>query len=63
LQQQFGFVKLQNDGATFLIQAYPVSMRVFDIIVVVLTVLLIGIGASLLPALRAARIKSLVRED
>jgi lipoprotein-releasing system permease protein len=63
LQQQFGFIKLQNDGATFLIQAYPVSMRVFDILVVVLTVLLIGIAASLLPALRAARIKSLVRED
>jgi len=63
LQQEFGLVKLQNDGATFLIQAYPVSMRFFDFAVVIFTVLFIGIAASLLPAMRAARIKSLVREE
>jgi lipoprotein-releasing system permease protein len=62
-QQQFGWVKLQNDGATFLITAYPVSMHFFDILIVIITVLVIGITASVLPARRAARIKSLVRED
>ena len=63
LQQQFGLVPLEGAGSTFLIQSYPVSMRISDFIVVILTVLIIGIGAALLPAMRAARIKSLVRED
>lgn len=63
LQQYFGLVPLQNEGATFLIQAYPVSIHFFDIFVVVITVLLIGVTAALLPSLRAARIRSLVRED
>lgn len=63
LQQEFGLVKLQNEGATFLIQAYPVSMRFSDFIIVIFTVLFIGISASMLPAMRAARIRSLVRED
>lgn len=63
LQAQFGLIKLQNEGATFLVQSYPVSMRFFDFIIVIFTVLIIGIGASLLPAQRAARIRSLVREE
>jgi lipoprotein-releasing system permease protein len=63
LQQQYGFVPLEGAGNSFLIKAYPVSMRIQDIILVIFTVLLIGLGASLLPALRAAQIKSLVREE
>jgi ABC-type lipoprotein release transport system permease subunit len=38
-------------------------MHFFDILIVIITVLVIGITASVLPARRAARIKSLVRED
>jgi lipoprotein-releasing system permease protein len=63
LQQKYGFVPLEGAGNSFLIKAYPVSMRFLDIILVIITVLLIGLGASLLPAIRAAKIKSLVRED
>jgi len=63
LQQQFGIVPLEGAGSTFLIKAYPVSMRFFDFVVVVFTVLFIGIAAALLPAMRASKIKSLVRED
>lgn len=62
LQQEFGFVQLEGSGATFLVQAYPVSMRLSDFAVVIITVMCIGTGAALLPAMRAAKIKSLVRE-
>ena len=62
LQQQFGLVQLEGSGATFLVQAYPVSMRLSDFIIVIVTVMLIGTSAALLPAMRAARIKGLLRE-
>ena len=63
IQQEFGIIKLQNEGDSFLIQAYPVSLRIFDIIVVIVTVLLIGILAASLPAFRAAKIGNLVKTD
>lgn len=65
LQQQFGFIRLgdgSNTGA-FIIDAYPVSMRFTDFIVVIATVLSIGTLAAWIPALRASRVEGIVRND
>lgn len=48
-QQQFGIVKLQVSGGSFLIDAYPVSMELFDFLMVFITVFLIGLAAVLFP--------------
>ena len=48
-QQQFGIVKLQVTGGSFLIDAYPVSMELFDFVMVFITVFLIGLAAVLFP--------------
>ncbi len=62
LQQKFGFIRLQGSDS-FLIEAYPVSMQLWDFIVVFITVVLIGTLAALLPAVRASRISSIIRGE
>ena len=52
LQITFKLVPLQ--GASFLIDYYPVELRLPDIITVVLTVIAIGMAASWMPARKAA---------
>ena len=59
-QKSFGIVPIP---AGFVVDAYPISMRLFDFIVVALTVIGIGLLASIPPALRAARVTALTRED
>ena len=54
LQKQFGFVKLGNSG-NFLVDAYPVQMRVFDFILVALIVTAIAFLASWFPAKKASQ--------
>lgn len=48
-QQQFGIVKLHVSGGSFLIDSYPVSMQLFDFVMVFLTVFFIGLAAVALP--------------
>jgi len=52
IQQQFGVIKLE--GASFLVDAYPVSMHPMDFVLVSITIIVIGIGASWYPARRAS---------
>jgi lipoprotein-releasing system permease protein len=47
----------------FVVEAYPIEMRFTDLLIVCLTVLLIGVIASLLPARRGAMISAYVREE
>jgi lipoprotein-releasing system permease protein len=47
----------------FMIDSYPIKMKLLDILLVSATVLSIGILASLLPALRAAKITPYVRQE
>ncbi len=61
LQQYFGFIKM-NTGDSFLVEAYPISMKLRDFILVFLTVMCIGGLASWIPANRAAKINSIIRE-
>ena len=54
IQTHFGIVGLPNTLA----EAYPMSLRVVDFLVVTLTVLIIGLLASILPARRAERVST-----
>jgi len=58
LQQEFGLVALEGAGSNFVVQSYPVSMRLSDFLIVIITVVTIGTGAAYLPALLASRISS-----
>jgi lipoprotein-releasing system permease protein len=59
LQKTFGLIQMEG----FVVDSYPISMRVGDFLVVSLTVAVIALMASWLPARRAAtRIHSSVRE-
>lgn len=60
LQKQFGLISLQG---AFVVDAYPISIKVLDFIVVAITVLLIGWLASLIPAQRASLVSPLLREE
>jgi lipoprotein-releasing system permease protein len=60
LQKTVGIITIPGNSS---IDSYPVSMRFFDFIIVILTVLAIGLIASIPPALRAKRISALIREE
>jgi len=42
LQQQYGLVRLGNSEGTFLVDAYPVSVHPWDVVLVFLTVVVVG---------------------
>lgn len=60
LQKNYGLISLPD---VFIINAYPIEMRFFDIILVAITVLGIGFLASLIPATRASKISAFVRYE
>ncbi len=60
LQVRFGLIGIPGD---FIIDAYPISMRFFDFVVVALTVTAIGLLASLPPAKRAEQVPTVIREE
>lgn len=60
LQVSYGIVRIPGN---FVVDAYPISIRLFDFIVVFLTVVGIGVLASVPPALRAVRVPSIIREE
>lgn len=60
LQKTVGIISVPGN---FIVDAYPISMRVIDFIIVAVTVLAIGGLASLPPALRAVRVSAMVREE
>jgi lipoprotein-releasing system permease protein len=49
LQIQFGFVSIQAQGS-FIVDAYPVKMEVMDFVFVTITVVVIGVLASIIPS-------------
>lgn len=59
-QKMFGIVPIP-DG--FVVDAYPISMRLFDLLAVGVIVLVIGFLASIPASLRAKRVPTLVREE
>lgn len=51
-QTKFHLVKIQGN---FIVDAYPVTLKIADVVVVLLTVSLVGLTAAIYPARRAAR--------
>lgn len=60
LQKTFGIIAFPGG---FAFDAYPISLRLTDMVVVTATVLIIGLLASLLPARRARQIPALIRGE
>lgn len=60
VQKNVGIVSLPGNS---IIQNYPMSLRSFDFITVSLTVLSIGFIASIIPALRAQSIPTIIGEE
>ena len=51
LQEHFGLIKLGN-GAEYVIEAYPVAVQGWDIVMVIVVVLILGAISSWIPARR-----------
>ncbi len=60
IQKQFGIITIPEG---FLVHTYPISMRLGDFLPVTAVVTAIGLLAALLPALRAERVPSFLREE
>ena len=60
VQKTYGIVTIPQG---FLVESYPISMRLWDFIPVTITVLAIGLLASLAPAARAVRVPAFLREE
>jgi lipoprotein-releasing system permease protein len=58
VQQQFGLVKINAEGGSFLISAYPVLMKFSDFFYVFITVSLIGLLAAWVPVRNIGKIDS-----
>lgn len=54
IQMEFGIVKLGTSGA-FVVEAYPVAMEIMDFLIILGTVIIIGLLASIFPAWAASR--------
>jgi lipoprotein-releasing system permease protein len=60
IQKEYGIVTIPEG---FLVDSYPIAMRASDFIPITLTVLGIGLLASLLPARRAVQVPAFLREE
>ena len=60
VQKAYGIVPIPPG---FVVDAYPISIRWFDFFMVAITVVIIGLIASWPPALRAARVDAMIREE
>jgi lipoprotein-releasing system permease protein len=60
IQKLFGIVSIPGN---FVIDAYPSTLKFADFVVVAVTVSLIGLTASLLPAIKAGKVTTLIREE
>ncbi len=59
-QKTLGLIKMPG---SFVVSAYPISLRWDDFLIVGLTVAAIGLIASILPAMRAQRVSGIIREE
>jgi lipoprotein-releasing system permease protein len=57
LQQHYGFIKLGGQGATFVVDSYPVKVDWFDVMITFVVALVIGYLASLYPSATAKKIE------
>ena len=55
LQQEFGFVKFGSGGGSYIIDTYPVALRLSDIIAILVTIVAVGFCSSALTVRIALR--------
>jgi len=60
LQKSYGLISIPGN---VLVDAYPISMRSIDFVIVAVTVLFIGLLASIPPALKARRVQAIIRAE
>ncbi len=60
MQKNYGIIGIPEG---FLVDAYPVRLKLFDFVVVSITVLIIGILASILPASKASRSELILKSQ
>lgn len=60
IQINYGIIAM---ATSHIVQAYPIELRIGDILLVILIVSLIGFIAAVLPAKKAAEIPALIREE
>jgi lipoprotein-releasing system permease protein len=60
IQIKYGIIAM---AGSHIVQAYPIELRIGDILLVMLIVSLIGFLAAVLPAKKAAEIPALIREE
>ena len=60
IQKTYGIITIPQG---FLVESYPVAMRLKDFLPVVGTVMGIGLIASIAPALRAQKVPAFLREE
>jgi len=60
LQLKYGLVPIPEG---FLVDRYPLNLRVFDFVLVGITVISIGLCASILPARKASRLNEPIRYE
>jgi len=58
LQMRYGFVQLGSDDSSFVVNAYPVLMKVTDFIIILFTVMILGFLAAIYPVYNIRRIKT-----
>lgn len=49
LQQEYGFISMGSSAGNFIVDAYPVSIHSWDVVIVFFTVLLVSYGATWYP--------------
>ncbi len=59
LQKNYGLISIPEG---FMIDAYPIEMRLGDFVIVTITVILIGYLSALLPSIRAGKINAFIRQ-
>lgn len=60
IQKHYGIIGIPQG---FVIDAYPIQLRIPDFLIVSVTVFIIGILISILPAYRAGKIPAFLREE
>ncbi|MDH3648714.1 MAG: ABC transporter permease [Saprospiraceae bacterium] len=60
MQKQFGIISIPQG---FVVDAYPIEMRMTDLLIVAFTVLTIGLLASMPAAIRASHLSASIREN
>ena len=55
LQQQFGFIKFGTGGGNYVVDAYPVLLKIKDVLLIFATILVVGCTSALLTVRHAMR--------